>query len=144
MRQGRARGAWLIDRSPADPGSADRLGRLLARQGLEVTRSPGGFTACGRSYAPGSYVVSLAQPQAQLAEVLMDPTIALEPAFLAEQERRRAKALPAELYDVTAWSLPSMFNLSAARCGKPPASATIPVSADEVGGGMSGATVAVA
>ena len=144
VREGRGQGAWLIAREAGDPGAADALAALLARQGLEVGRAPGGFAACGRSYPAGSYVVDLAQPQGRLAQVLMDSTIALKPDFLAEQERRRAKALPAELYDVTAWALPTMYNTPAARCGKRPGMTLSPVSGEVVPGRIEGETAPVA
>ena len=44
----------------------------------------------------------------------------LEEGFLAEQERRRAENLPDEIYDVTAWSLPLMFNIDAHTCNRVP------------------------
>jgi hypothetical protein len=37
----------------------------------------------------------------------------MEGAFVKEQERRRSKKLPDEIYDVTAWSLPLVFNVEA-------------------------------
>lgn len=144
LREGRARGAWLIARSDADPGTADKLAALLAAQGLEVQRSAAPFSACGRSYPAGSYVVDLAQPAGRLAQVLMDPGIGLEPAFLAEQERRRLKALPAQLYDVTAWALPAMYNVPAALCSRRPGGSLAPVDAEMRLGGLGEADGAVA
>jgi hypothetical protein len=144
VREGRKQGAWLIARSPADPGAADALGALLARQGLEVGRAQAGFQVCGRSYPAGSYVVDMAQPNSRLAQVLMDPGVSLKPEFLAEQERRRAKALPAELYDVTAWALPAMFNTPAARCGSRPGVGLSEVAADVVPGVVRGVASPVA
>jgi hypothetical protein len=35
----------------------------------------------------------------------------MEEAFVKEQERRRKKKLPDEIYDITAWSLPLLFNV---------------------------------
>ena len=56
----------------------------------------------------------------------MEPQVNLDKAFMAEQERRRAKDLEAELYDVTAWSLPLMFNVTTDRCADEPAGALAP------------------
>jgi hypothetical protein len=35
-----------------------------------------------------------------------------------EQERRRARKLDDEIYDVTGWSLPLMFDVDVATCSK--------------------------
>ena len=50
--------------------------------------------------------------------MLLDPRVEMDEAFVAEQERRRAKDLPDEIYDVTAWSLPLMFNIDTVECGR--------------------------
>jgi hypothetical protein len=109
----------------ADQSTADHLAKLLAEQGVEVKRSAASLRACGKTYPAGSYAVSLAQPAGRLARTLMEPHVALDPKFMAEQERRRAKGLEAELYDVTAWSLPVMFNVTTDRCADDP-SASLP------------------
>ena len=114
------RGAYLLSRAAHDPGEADRLAGLLVRSGVEVGRADAAFTACGKSWPAGSYVVTLAQPQRRMAEVLLARDVAVPPAFLAEQERRRARGLGDEIYDVTAWSLPLMFNTPADRCASTP------------------------
>jgi zinc carboxypeptidase len=118
VREGRAKGAWILPRTAADPGAADRLAELLARQGVEVGRSDTGFSACGRSYEPGTYVVDMAQPAGRLVQVLLDPSVAMKPEFVARQERRRAKGLPTEMYDTTAWALPALFNTPSVQCAK--------------------------
>ncbi|MBN8529080.1 MAG: zinc carboxypeptidase [Caulobacterales bacterium] len=119
------RGAYLISRG-GDASAADRLAGLLVRQGVEVGQARAAFSACGRAYQAGDYVVNLAQPQRRMAEVLMNPDVPLDPAFLAEQERRRARGLGDEIYDVTAWSLPLMAGVEAPRCAAAPAVAVEP------------------
>jgi hypothetical protein len=144
IREGRTRGAWLIERLSEDPDAADDLARLLARQGVEVSRADAGFDACGKRYGAGSYVVPAAQPLGRLVDVLFDPTVAMPAAFLAEQERLRAKRLPTEMYDVTAWSLPALFNTPARLCKAAPA-AGAPLTPDQIGrGSVSGAESAAA
>ncbi len=103
-----------------DQDAADRLARLLAAQGVEVRRASESFRACGRNYAAGAYSISLAQPAGRLVRTLMEPDVPLDEAFMKEQERRRAKGLYTELYDVTAWSLPLMFNVTTDRCRETP------------------------
>lgn len=107
-------GGWLLPRDPADPGAADRLAELMALQGVEVSRVSG--AACGQSMPQGGYAIAEGQPQGPLARVLFDRSIQLRPGFLEEQERRRALGLEAQIYDVTAWSLPLAFNTPVIDC----------------------------
>jgi len=107
--------AWVIP-AQRDQGGADRLAALLARHGADVFRSATRLDACGRALAPGSYVIPGAQPEHRKLRVLLDRDVAMDEAFIAEQERRRAKGLPDQIYDVTAWSLPLMFNVETAEC----------------------------
>ncbi|KPF82918.1 zinc carboxypeptidase [Brevundimonas sp. AAP58] len=120
------RGTFVLAPNPADPTTVDKLAGLLTRSGVEVGRASAAFTACGQSYPAGSYVVPLAQPQRRMAEVLLSQNVPLDPDFLAEQERRRARGLGDQIYDVTAWSMPVMFNVPFARCGTVPSVATTP------------------
>ncbi|HJN50348.1 MAG: M14 family metallopeptidase [Pseudomonadales bacterium] len=100
-----------------DHSSVRKLAGLLASQGIEVFQSTRPFQACGQ-HGKGTYVVPLAQPTQRLIKVLLDVNIDMEDEFISEQERRRTKNLDHEMYDVTAWSLPLMFNLQAIPCGR--------------------------
>lgn len=122
-RSGKTR-SYLIP-PQLDQSSADKLMSLLVQQGADVRQSASEFRSCGVSYPAGTYAVSLAQPAGRLIKTLMDPNVPLDPKFMAEQERRRAKDLETELYDVTAWSLPLMFNVKVDLCGEDVA-ATLP------------------
>ena len=53
----------------------------------------------------------LAQPAGRLARNLLDPDIKMDEPFLKEQDRRRKARLNDQIYDVTAWSLPLMFDV---------------------------------
>lgn len=101
-----------------DQAAVNKLTGLLVRQGVEVGRATAAFKACGKSYAPGTFVINTAQPAKRLIRTLMDADVPLEKDFLAEQERRRAKNLPDEIYDVTAWSMPLMMNVRADTCNR--------------------------
>ncbi len=109
--------AYILPTQSDQPG-ADKIAGLLVQQGVEVGRSTTAFSACGTSYSAGSYVINLNQPAKRFIRTLMDAKVPLEAEFLAEQERRRAKKLPDEIYDVTAWSLPLMFNVRADACNR--------------------------
>jgi hypothetical protein len=94
-----------------DGARAARLARLLAGQGIEVRRADEAFQSAGRSLPAGTFIVPLAQPAGRLARNLLDPEVKMDDAFLKEQERRRRERLPDQIYDVTAWSLPLVFDL---------------------------------
>jgi len=113
-----------------DQSTADRLAKLLAQHGVEVSRATDTIRACRKTYPAGAYTVSLAQPAGRLARTIMEPQVNLDAKFMTEQERRRAKDLEAELYDVTAWSLPLMFNVTTDRCADEPAGALAAFTAD--------------
>ena len=101
-----------------DQAGADKMAGLLVRQGVEVGRATSSFSVCGKSYDPGSYVISLAQPRKRLIRTLLDTEVPIAEDWLAEQERRRAKKIPDQIYDVTAWSLPLMMNVEADSCNR--------------------------
>jgi hypothetical protein len=95
----------------ADRARLDRLAGLLAAQGIETRVAAAELKAGGRSFPAGSIVVPLAQPAGRLVRNLLDPQVSMDEAFVREQERRRKKRLPDEIYDVTAWSLPLVFDV---------------------------------
>ena len=96
-----------------DVSAVDKLASVLCFHGLEVKRAKAAFRNGTRQYPAGSYVVPLSQPGARMARVLLEKRVAMDDGFLREQDRRRAKKLGDEIYDVTAWSLPLMFNVEA-------------------------------
>jgi hypothetical protein len=107
--------AWVIP-TQLDQSAADKLAGLLAFHGAEVSRATSALSACGKDYPAGSYVIPKAQPLERLLRVMLDEQIAMPADFTAEQERRRAKRLETEIYDVTAWSLPLVYNLRVDEC----------------------------
>ncbi|GIU66752.1 M14 family metallopeptidase [Candidatus Phycosocius spiralis] len=104
----------------ADQSNADKLAGILTRQGIDVARATTRFSACGRNYAPGSYVISAAQPTKRLIRNLLEVDTKMEPAFVAKQERLRRAGLEDEIYDVTAWSLPLLYNVEVQACTMDP------------------------
>ncbi len=103
-----------------DLAAVTRLAGLLRRQGVEVARAAEAFSACGVDYAEGSYLIRADQPAKRLIRTLLEPQVAMAEEFLAEQERLRANGLPDQIYDVTAWSLPLMFNVAMHICDRVP------------------------
>jgi hypothetical protein len=102
-----------------DTGAVDNLVSVLTMQGVEVKRATAPFSNGGRQYETGTYVIPLAQPAKRLIRTLVDAQVDMEADFLKEQERRRRKKLPDEIYDVTAWSLPLMYNVECVAAAQP-------------------------
>lgn len=94
-----------------DVSAVDKLANVLAAQGIEVRKSRDSFQVEGGSAPQGSYLISAAQPNKRMIRTLLDKDTPMEAEFLKEQERRRAKKQPDEIYDVTGWSLPVQFNV---------------------------------
>ncbi len=94
-----------------DTSAVDKLAYLLAEQGIIVKRAPAAFRNGGKDYPAGTYVVSSAQARKRMVRTLLETKSEMDPAFVKEQERRRKKGLRDEIYDVTAWSLPMLYNV---------------------------------
>ena len=94
-----------------DPSRAAALARNLATQGIEVRRAEEPFSVGTRKVPAGAYVVSHAQPAGRLVRNLLDPDTKQDAAFIARQEERRKRRQPDQIYDITAWSLPLMFDV---------------------------------
>ena len=94
-----------------DPSRAERLARLLVAQGIQVKRAEEGFQSGAQAMPRGTFIVPLGQPAGRLARNLLDPDLKMDDVFVKEQDRRRKARLPDQIYDVTAWSLPLMFDV---------------------------------
>ena len=124
----------------ARPASARRLAGTLVRNGIDVVQAPAAFQACGQRFAPGSYIVDAAQPTKRLIRTLLDVDTPMDPDFVERQRDRLARGLPDEIYDVTAWSLPLMYGLTAVPCTSLPGVASTPVGPEiRVPGDVTGA-----
>ena len=96
-----------------DAAATDKLAGILVDHGIEVKRATAPFRAGNRDYATGTYVVSMAQPSKRLIRTLLDPQTPMDQKFVEAEEARRKLRQRSEIYDVTAWSLPLMFNVEA-------------------------------
>ncbi|HSF17150.1 MAG TPA: M14 family metallopeptidase [Vicinamibacteria bacterium] len=96
---------YLIDESQWDPGTAVKLVNVLRRGGIEVERARAGFTAGGRDYGAGTFLVRGAQPfRAHLTDLLNPQSY---------PDRRLYPGGPPERpYDITGWTLPYQMGVS--------------------------------
>ena len=65
-------------------------------------------------------MINLAQPSKRLVRTLMDNDVPMKQDFIDSQERLRAKNIPDQIYDVTAWSFPGMYNVKSQACNRVP------------------------
>jgi hypothetical protein len=111
---------FLIDNS-RDRIRVEKLVRNLMLQGIRVQRTTQKSSAKSRDYyepkaknrefAAGSYYVTLAQPARPLVATLLGKETPMQGDFLQEQQRRYRKRLRNEIYDITAWSLPLLYDI---------------------------------
>lgn len=105
-----------------DPDRSWKLARLLISNGIEVKVAQEAFsngkvsgyddgTVRSKQFPAGTFVVSLAQPAKRLAKTLLSRQVDMDEAFIQEQIRRKKKRLQDEIYDVTGWSLPMLYDV---------------------------------
>lgn len=102
-----------------DPARATRLAQVLLRNGLQVHRAPRPGKVGTREIPVGSFIVPLAQPMGRLVKTLLDPHVSMGDEFIAEQDRRRKLRLPDQIYDITSWSLPLLYDVELIVSDKP-------------------------
>jgi hypothetical protein len=107
---------YTIMPNTRDQAGTFRLASLLLEHGIEVKQAEQKFRACNKNYSAGAYIIDSAQPRGRFIKTVMDKQVNMSAAFLKEQERRRSVKLNDEIYDVTAWSLPLMFNIDTDSC----------------------------
>lgn len=99
-----------------DRAGTHRLATLMAQHGVDVFQADLKFKACGKSYNKGAYFIDTAQPRGRFVTTTFKHQVDMDKSFIKEQERRRQRNLNDEIYDVTGWSLPLMFNVDTDSC----------------------------
>ena len=116
--------------------------RPVAHEGVRATNSPRRASTCvaptsrqGRHAhaARRRLAVSAAQPSCRLLRNLLEPDVKMDETFLKEQERRRQKRLGDQIYDVTAWSLPLLYDVEVVPSATPITAKSVSLSAPEAG-----------
>ncbi|HTS78289.1 MAG TPA: M14 metallopeptidase family protein [Bryobacteraceae bacterium] len=99
--------AFVIPAAQNDPGAARKMLETLQFGETEIERASAGFTADGKQYAAGSYVVSMHQPYSGWAKTLLErqdyPDL-----------REFPGGPPKRPYDVTAQTLPMLMGVDVA------------------------------
>lgn len=101
------------------PERARRLATLLRGNGIDVQQTTAPTTVDGRMLPAGTIVVPHGQPAGRLVRNLLDERTDMPADFVREQMTRREKRLPDQIYDVTAWSLPLLFDVETLRVPRP-------------------------
>ncbi|HZO20530.1 MAG TPA: M14 family zinc carboxypeptidase [Gemmatimonadaceae bacterium] len=116
-----------------DPGRAAELVSALLRAGIEVRATEAELSSSrahafrddavrSQRFATGAYVIDLAQPNGRVAKAFLEPTPAMDSAFVRAQIAKFVRNVRRgrggvregyEFYDLTAWSLPVAFGVEA-------------------------------
>jgi Zinc carboxypeptidase len=96
--------AFVIPRAQADPGSSRKMLETLSFGAVEIERSNDAFSAGGKRYPQGSYIIRMQQPYSSYAKTLLErqhyPDLRLYPG-----------GPPQRPYDVTAQTLPLLMGV---------------------------------
>src|SRR6266404_5758967 len=99
--------AFVIPAAQRDPGAAKKMLDTLAFGEVEIERASDTFSAGGRQFAGGSYVIRMHQPYSSYAKTLLErqdyPDLRLYPS-----------GPPKRPYDVTAQTLPMLMGVDVA------------------------------
>ena len=101
-----------------DRSAVHKLASNLVLHGIEIRRTTENAQACDTELPEGSYLVTSRQPAGRMVRTFLESESPMAEEFLAEQERRRALGLRAELYDILGWSLPSLYNVDVIPCDR--------------------------
>ena len=113
---GREGAAEYVLHSEHDPGMAERLARMLVRNGIEVHEATGPVSVAGRTVGPtGTFIVPMDQPLHRFVRNLLDDHVPMDEAFVQRQIERRARRESDEIYDLTAWSQSLLWDVEVLR-----------------------------
>ncbi len=99
--------AIVIPADQDDPVTVAKMLRTLAAEGVKVERARAPFTADGKPYRAGTYVIRLAQVFGRYAKDMLEPQ-------RYPEVRPAPGAPPQPPYDVTAWSLGMQMGVATA------------------------------
>jgi hypothetical protein len=94
-----------------DAGQVRRLVRTLINNGVTVQRAEEPIRLDARTLPAGTFIVPLPQSAGMTVRNLLDPQVPMKEDFVKKQEERRQKRLPDQIYDITAWNLPMLYDV---------------------------------
>lgn len=108
----------------SDQTRLDAFVRTLTNQGIQVLRATQPFTARNlvgtlretadeRRFPAGTVVIPREQPNGALASAILEFDPRVDAAFLASERKELETKRQSRLYDITGWSLPMAYGLSA-------------------------------
>ena len=129
IESGREGPAEYVIHSAHDPALAERLARMLVKNGVEVRSAAGPVRVDDRTLpARGTFIVPLAQPASAFARNLLDPHVPMAEDFVRRQIELRSQRRPDEIYDLTAWSQSLLWDVEAILAERPTGAAGAPLS----------------
>src|SRR5207247_11024785 len=99
-----------------DPGTAARMMNVLRLGGVEIERATAAFSAGGKQYGAGSYVIRGAQPFEAYVKDLLTPQV-------YPDMRLYPGGPPKRPYDITGWTLSYQMGVALDRVNE---AATVP------------------
>jgi len=124
VENGRRSGLTFLFPPDRDEIKMNRFVSSLTSQGITVQRAQEAFTV-GSAKDPyhkdhsslelpaGTYIVSTAQPHGALAKGILDFDPHLKKSFLDDERRELEKHGDTKMYEISAWSVPLMYDLDA-------------------------------
>ena len=99
--------AYVVPTDQVDPNMTVKLVQTLQDAGVEVSQAAGSFTAGGKQYPAGSYIVPLNQPYRAFAKTVLEHQV-------YPDMREYPGGPPQRPYDVTATTLPLFYGVNVA------------------------------
>jgi hypothetical protein len=122
IEDGRRGTVRYLIKQEGDPHMVAEVVNLLMRSGIEVhrltsdanlrnTKNREGSETGTQTFSAGTYLVEASQPRMAFIRKLLEPHIPVPEEFLEEARHRIDRGENPRFYDITAWSLPLMYNL---------------------------------
>jgi hypothetical protein len=105
-----AKETYLVSAEQWDPGTATKMINTLRWGGVEVERATAAFSAGGKSYPAGSYLIRGAQPFRGYVADLLNPQV-------YPDLRLYPGGPPDRPYDITGWTLPMQMGVRVDKLG---------------------------
>lgn len=122
LEQGRTGNVRYLIKQEGDPHLVATVVNLLQRNGIEVDRLTSdsslnsvnnreGNSVGSHSFEAGTFVIEASQPRMAFIRKLLEPHIQIPEDFLEVARARIDRGENPRFYDITAWSLPLLYNL---------------------------------